>query len=216
VFIHPWDSAQSDGEWREWLAGVEKFGVLAVANQDADQAPIVLPTHFTLDGDDILLHFARPNPAWPSLEAAKEVRLAITGDYAFVPGHWRVLPPGVVEKGVPTSYYASVQFVCEPTVVDDPVEKAAIIAKQTADFQPEGLHAPVTVDSEAYGRMLSGTRAMRLRVLRVEAKFKFDDHKPQEFRVQVAERLTARNQNQDAAAAQQQLRRLREIGDFKP
>ena len=216
MFIHPWDSSQSEAEWRTWLAGVEKFGVLAVNNKDAASAPIVLPTHFTIDGGEILVHFARPNPAWPSIEAAREVRLAITGDYAFVPGHWRVLPPGVIENGVPTSYYASVQFVCEPTIVDDPVEKAAIIAKQTEDFQPEGLHAPITADSEAYGRMLSGTRAVRLRILRVDAKFKFDDHKPQAFRSQVAEQLESRNTNQDAAAAQQQLRRLREIGDWKP
>ncbi|OXE34947.1 MAG: transcriptional regulator [Phenylobacterium zucineum] len=215
MFIHPWDAAQNELEWQTWLAGVEKFGVLAVNNADAGQAPIVLPTHFTFDGPDILVHFARPNPAWPSLEAAAEVRLAVTGDYAFIPGHWRVLSGGIVENGVPTSYYASVQFVCAPTIFDDPVEKAAIIAKQTADFQPEGMHAPVTADSEAYGRMLSGTRAVRLRVLRVDAKFKFDDHKSQEFRAQIAERLDTRNHNLDASAAEQQRRRLREMGDFK-
>lgn len=216
MFIHPWDSSQSETEWRTWLAGVEKFGALAVNNQEADQAPIVLPTHFTLDGDEILLHFAKPNPAWPSIEAAKQVRLAVTGDYAFIPGHWRVLPPGVIENGVPTSYYVSVQFLCEPFVVDDPEEKAAIIAKQTADFQPEGLHAPVTADSEAYGRMLNGTRALRLRILSVDAKFKFDDHKPEAFRQQIAEKLESRATNQDADVAHQQRRRLREIGDWKP
>ena len=216
MFIHPWDSSQSETEWRTWLAGVDKFGVLAVNNKDADQAPIVLPTHFTLDGDEILLHFAKPNPAWPSIEDAKQVRLAVTGDYAFIPGHWRVLPPGVIENGVPTSYYVSVQFVCEPFVVDDPEEKAAIIAKQTADFQPEGLHAPVTADSEAYGRMLNGTRALRLRILSVDAKFKFDDHKPEAFRQQIAEKLESRATNQDADVAHQQRRRLREIGDWKP
>lgn len=216
MFIHPWDSSQSETEWRTWLAGVEKFGVLAVNNKDADKAPIVLPTHFTLDGDEILLHFAKPNPAWPSIEAATQVRLAVTGDYAFIPGHWRVLPPGVIENGVPTSYYVSVQFVCEPLVVDDPEEKAAIIAKQTADFQPEGLHAPVTADSEAYGRMLNGTRALRLRILNVDAKFKFDDHKPEAFRQQIAEKLELRSTNQDADAAHQQRRRMHEIGDWKP
>jgi transcriptional regulator len=100
--------------------------------------------------------------------------------------------------------------------VDDAEEKAAIIAKQTADFQPEGLHAPVTTDSEAYGRMLNGTRALRLRILSVDAKFKFDDHKPEAFRQQIAEKLELRSTNQDADAAQQQRRRLREIGDWKP
>jgi hypothetical protein len=99
-----------------------------------------VPTHFTLaaGGDELLLHLARPNPVWPHLEAAAEVRLAVIGDYAYVPTYWRAKAGGPEEHGVPTSYYSAVQFVCRPTVVDDPQGKAAILATQLADFQPEG------------------------------------------------------------------------------
>ena len=213
MLIHPWDAALEPTEWQEWLAATDRFGVLAVNNLDPAQAPVVVPTHFTVRGQELLLHLARPNPVWPHLEAAAEVRLALVGDYAYIPTYWRAKAGGPDEDGVPTSYYATVQFVCRPTVVDDPQSKAELIAAQLADFQHEGRHAPVAVDGTPYGRMLPGIRGLRLSVLRVDAKFKYDDHNPVEHRERVIDNLQARDQGLAAGAAAQQLRRLTEIGD---
>ena len=55
-----------------------------VNNIDPAQAPLVVPAHFTLAGEQVLLYLARPNPVWPHLEAAGQVRLAVAGDYAYV------------------------------------------------------------------------------------------------------------------------------------
>jgi transcriptional regulator len=156
VFIQPWDAALEPAEWQEWVAGTDRFGVLAVNNVDPGQAPLIVPTHFTVAGDELLLHLARPNPVWPHLEAAAEVCVAVTGDYAYIPTCWRARTGIPEEDGVPTSYYASVQFVCSPTVVDDAEGKAAILAAQLADLQPEGRHADVSTDAPPYGRMLPG------------------------------------------------------------
>ena len=116
---------------------------------------------------------------------------------------------------MPTSYYTSVQFVCRPTVVDDPEDKAEILTAQLADFQPEGRHAPVAVDAAPYGRMLSGIRGVRLSVLRVDAKFKYDDANPVEHRERVVNNLEQRGHGLDAGAAAQQRRRLAAIGDWR-
>jgi transcriptional regulator len=217
MLIHPWDAAFDADEWRDWLATTDRFGMLVVNNRDPLQAPLVLPTHFTLaaGGEELLLHLARPNPVWPHLEAATEVRLALTGDYAYVPTYWRAKAGGPDEDGVPTSYYTAVQFVCRPTVVDDPDGKAEVLAAQLADLQPEGGHAEVAVDTGPYGRMLPGIRGLRLAVLRVEAKFKYDDHNPVEHRMRVIDRLEERGQGLDAGAAAQQRRRLDAIGDWQ-
>jgi transcriptional regulator len=59
MLIHPWDAAISDTEWRDWLAGHD-FGQLAVSDPD-NGAPHVIPTHFVVDGDTLLVHLARPN-----------------------------------------------------------------------------------------------------------------------------------------------------------
>ncbi len=215
MLIHPWDAALDETEWQEWLASTDRFGIVVVNNLDPAQAPWALPTHFTVAGDELLFHLARPNPVWPHLEAAAEVRLAVTGDYAYIPTYWRAKAGGPDEDGVPTSYYTAVQFVCRPTVIDHPDGKVEILAAQLADLQPEGGHAELGAESEPYGRMLPGIRGVRLAVLRVDAKFKYDDSNPVEHRERVVGRLTERGHGLDAGAARQQQRRLTAIGDWQ-
>ncbi|OCB57243.1 transcriptional regulator [Mycobacterium vulneris] len=215
MLIHPWDAALDESEWQNWLAGTDRFGILAVNNVDPAAAPLMVPTHFTHAGGELLLHLARPNPIWPHLEAAAEVRLTVIGDYAYIPTYWRAKAGGPDEDGVPTSYYSSVQFICRPTILDDPAEKARLLAAQLSDFQPEGRHAAVSAGEDPYGRMLPGIRGIRLEVLRVEAKFKYDDANPIEHRERVIGNLEQRGHRLDSAAAAQQRRRLAAIGDWK-
>ena len=215
MLVHPWDAALDPAEWQEWLASTDRFGILAVNNLDRTHAPVVVPTHFTVAGDELLIHLARPNPVWPHLEAASQVRVAIIGDYAYIPTYWRAKAGGPDEDGVPTSYYSAVQFTCRPTIVDDPQGKADILTAQLADFQPEGGHASVDVDTAPYGRMLSGVRGIRLQVLQVDAKFKYDDANPVEHRARAADRLQDRGTGRDLGAAAQQRRRLDRIGTWR-
>ena len=215
MLIHPWDATLGPSEWQDWVASTDRFGLLVVNNLDPGQAPAVVPTHFTVAGEELLLHLARPNPVWPHLEAATEVRLVLVGDYAYVPTYWRARAGGPDEDGVPTSYYTAVQFRCRATVVDDPQAKAEILAAQLADFQPEGRHAAVAPDARPYGRMLPGIRGIRLAVLGVDAKFKYDDHNPVEHRERVIDHLERRDHGLDAGAAAQQRRRLGALGDWK-
>ncbi|MDF2828847.1 MAG: transcriptional regulator [Mycobacterium sp.] len=70
-------------------------------------------------------------------------------------------------------------------------------------------------DAEPYGRMLPGIRGVRLRIVRVEAKFKYDDANPVEHRERVTTNLEQRNRGLDGGAAAQQRRRLAAIGDWK-
>lgn len=213
MLIHPWDAAIDADEWQSWLQSTDRFGILAVNNLDSLQAPFVVPTHFSFTGAEVLIHLARPNPVWPHLEAANEVRLAVTGDYAYIPGYWRSKDGQPVEHGVPTSYYTAVQFVCSPTIVDDPDAKAEILSAQLGDFQPEGRH--VAADEDPYQRMLPGIRGLRLAVLRVEAKFKYDDDKSIAHRESIIDDLDQRGRGLDSGAAAQQRRRLADHGDWK-
>lgn len=213
MLIHPWDAAVDEQEWRGWLEHTDRFGVLAVNHRDPGAAPFVLPTHFSLVGGEILMHLARPNPVWEHLAAATEVRLAMIGDWAFIPGTWRAkrdIPP---DEGIPTSYYTSVQFVCRPTIVDDAEGKVSILTARMDDLQSEG-YATIAAEGSPFSSMLPGIRGIRLQILRVEAKFKFDDHKPVEHRVRVTEDLLARGHGSDRSAALQQERRLKLIGDW--
>ncbi|MEU7302819.1 FMN-binding negative transcriptional regulator [Streptomyces sp. NPDC007206] len=215
MFIQPWDAGLDDAEWQAWIAEGHDFGILSV-NGLPGHSPMTVPTHFTGDGSRLLIHLARPNPVWHAIEHDPHVTFTVIGDYAFIPGPWRAKPGIPLTDGVPTSYYAAVQFTCRAHIVDDPEAKAELLRRQMAHFQPDGDHAPVAVDQPPYGRMLAGIRGLRLEVTDVRAKFKYDDHKPVEHRTSVAEHLTARGQGLDVPTARQQLRRLDRTGPWKP
>jgi len=163
MLIRPWDAVLDAADWQDWLAATDRFGILAVNNSDPAHAPVVVPTHFTLAGDELLVHLARANPAWPHLEQADEVRLAVVGDYAYIPTCWRAKAGGPDEDGVPTSYYSAVQFVCRPTLVDDAQGKvdylnaAAAQLLGTALPQAEGLSLGeiIALGEEADRRLLA-------------------------------------------------------------
>ena len=136
MLIHPWDQATRE-EWQGVLATAD-FGQLVTAGH-VDGYPVVVPTHFVYDGDaTVLLHLARPNPVWKALDADPHVVLALTGDWAYVEAAWNADPGTDPTLGVPTSYYTGVQLLCRAEVVDDPDEKAAILATQLAHFEPPG------------------------------------------------------------------------------
>ncbi|MGK5694705.1 FMN-binding negative transcriptional regulator [Streptomyces sp. URMC 128] len=215
MFIQPWDASLDEAEWRAWIAEGHDFGQLSV-NGLPGRPPVVVPTHFTDGGNHLLIHLARPNPVWKAIEHDPNVIFSVIGDYAFIPGPWRAKPGIPATDGVPTSYYAAVQFTCHATIVDDPEAKAELLRRQLAHFQPDGDHAAVAVDQPPYGRMLSGIRGLRLEVTHVVAKFKYDDHKPVEHRTSVADRLADRGEGLDVPTARQQLRRLDRIGPWKP
>ncbi|MEU0484083.1 FMN-binding negative transcriptional regulator [Streptosporangium sp. NPDC006013] len=215
MFIQPWDTALDEAEWKAWVADGHDFGQLAV-NGPPGQPPAVVPTHFACDGDDLLIHLARPNPVWAAIEHDSNVTFTVIGDYAYIPGPWRAAPGIPAVEGVPTSYYAAVQFTCRAHVVDDPAGKADLLTRQLAHFQPNGDHAPVAPGQPPYGRMLSGICGLRLEVTAVQAKFKYDDHKSVQHRATVADLLTERGQGLDLPTAAQQRRRTDRIGTWKP
>ncbi|MFF8196386.1 FMN-binding negative transcriptional regulator [Streptomyces bobili] len=215
MFIQPWDAALDRAEWQTWIAGGHDFGLLSV-NGLLGRSPTVVPTHFVSGDDELLIHLARPNPVWKSIEYDPNVTFTVIGDYAFIPGPWRAKPGTAPTDGVPTSYYAAVEFTCQAHIVDDPRQKAELLRRQMAHFQPDGDHAPIAVDQPPYGRILPGIRGLRLEVTDVRAKFKYDDHKPVEHRAATADRLTARGQGLDVPTAGQQLRRLDSMGTWNP
>jgi transcriptional regulator len=163
----------------------------------------------------LLVHLARPNPVWTALQARPAVLLSAVDDYAIIPSTWRARAGGPDENGVPTSYYAAVQFSCRAEIVDEPEAKADLLRQQLAHFQPSGDHAEVAVGQPPYGRMLAGIRGLRLHVTSVRAKFKYDDHNPERHRAAVAGRLDARATGRDTSAAREQRRRLQQVGQWR-
>jgi transcriptional regulator len=214
MLIHPWDAALDEDEWRRWLSDGHDFGQLS-ANQPGTLPPIVVPTHFAPDGDRLLVHLARTNPAWSAIEARPNVLMSVVEDYAFIPSTWRADAGGPDENDVPTTYYTAVQLACRAEIVDELEDIADLLARQLRHFQPLGDYPVVAIDQLPYGPMLASIRGLRLHVESVAAKFKYDDQTPIPHRAAVAERLDLRGGPRDEGAAVQQRRRVRRIGSWR-
>jgi transcriptional regulator len=207
MLIHPWDQATRT-EWQDVLSRVD-FGQLVTAGH-VDGYPVVVPTHFVYDGDaTVLLHLARPNPVWRALDADPHAVLALSGDYAYVEAAWNADPGTDPTYGVPTSYYTGIQLLGTAEVVDDPDEKAAILATQLAHFEPPGSgRATPSTRNESDRRQLPGIRGIRLHVESVRAKMKYGGNKTPEHRGEIAERLADRHGPMDDVARDHLLRRM--------
>lgn len=206
MLVHPWDAPLDDAEWREWLARND-FGQLIAPGRGRD-VPVVVPTHFRYDGaTTIELHLARPNPVWPAIEESPAVLFTVIGDYVYVPSTWGAAPGTPPELGIATSYYATAQLTCRATVVDDEAEKAALLRRQLAAFQPEGGYAPVAETDEHYARRLPQIRGLRLEIVAVRGKFKYGGNKEPDHRAVIAGRLAERDGPMDRAAREHLLRR---------
>lgn len=196
MLIHPWDSV---ADWQALLPGRD-FGQLVTAGH-VDGWPVIVPTHFVIDGDEVLLHLARPNPVWKALEADSRVVMALTGDYTYVDASMNADPDQPPELGVPTSYYTALQIQGTAVVVDDPDEKAAILARQLDHFEPEdSTRLTPSSSREEDRRQLPGIRGVRVRIEQVRAKQKYGGNKPEAQRRQIAARIADRMAPGDAEA----------------
>ncbi|WP_037316817.1 FMN-binding negative transcriptional regulator [Amycolatopsis orientalis] len=206
MLIHPWDSAHDDAEWREWLSEHD-FGQLIAGGKGRD-LPIVNPVHFVYDGArTVLLHLARPNPVWPLLEEHPRALLSVTDDHTYIQSGWNT--PADPPHGVPTSYYASVQLECDVRLVDGAEEKAALLDRQLAHFEPSGDRVAVSATEAPDKRLLPGIRGVELTVTGVRAKFKFGGNKQPADRARIDAELERRGGPMDGRARAQLARRER-------
>ena len=180
MLIHPWDASTSDEEWRSWLAR-QSVGTLVCPTDDL---PVVTPTHFVWDGEQVLLHLARPNPALTALEARPRALFSVHGDWAYVPSHVKVLPDEDPALGIPTSYYAAVTLTCGVELLSGD-ELLDVLRAQLGAFEPGSSVA----DPQVHARRLPGIRGVRLTVESVQAKFKYGGNTDDAHRAVVAEHL---------------------------
>jgi transcriptional regulator len=202
LLVHPWDAARDDEEWRRFVED-QGFGQLIAAGRGRE-VPVVVPTQFVLEAERVVLHLARPNPVWAAIAENPMVVLSVAGDWAYVPSRWKAIGSEDPALGIPTTYYAAAQLVCEATVVDDEEGKLAILRRQLGAFEPDGGAA----DPAAHRARLAGIRGLLLAIRGVTAKFKYGGNVDAAHRLAVADGLTERGSRSDLAARTHLFRRL--------
>ncbi|MEV0968389.1 FMN-binding negative transcriptional regulator [Microtetraspora glauca] len=201
MLIHPWDAADEDASLD--FVRSNEFGHLIAAGRGRD-VPVVVPTQFHLTEDRrALLHLARPNPIWTAIDENPMVLLSVAGDWAYIPGAWKILPgEGDPAMGVPTTYYAAVQLVCRARVVTDAEGKAAILRRQIERLDHD------LVDPVRHERRFPGIRGLELTIEKIDGKFKYGGNADAAHREHISRLLRERNAPGDAAARERLARGL--------
>jgi transcriptional regulator len=203
MYIAPVDRSMGEEEWRPFVVGLG-FGHLVAAGRGRD-VPVVVPTQFVLEGDEVLLHLVARNPVFEAIAEQPRVLMSVAGDWAFIPSDWKAIGDEDPLLGIPTTYYAAVQLIGTATVTTDPEETAAILRRQLARFEPDTEVADPVV---AHAPQLKTIRGIRVAIEEVRAKFKYGGNVDAEHRRAVIERLEERHGPGDLAAAAHVARRL--------
>jgi transcriptional regulator len=202
VLIRDWDLPADEAEWRAFVAA-NAFGHLVAGGRDRE-VPVVVPTQFVLDGDQVVLHLAKPNPIWGAIEENPTVLLSVAGDWTYIPSDWKAIGDEDPRRGVPTTYYAAAQLIGRARVVEEPAGVAEVLRAQLADLQPD----VDAIDPEDHGAKLRAIRGLRIEVTEVRAKFKYGANVDADHRAAVRDRLVERDGPGDRAAARHVERRL--------
>ncbi|MTV25849.1 FMN-binding negative transcriptional regulator [Nitriliruptoraceae bacterium ZYF776] len=194
MLVRPWDRALDPDEWRPILAA-RRFGDLVAGGRDRD-VPVVVPTPYSLVGDEVLIHLATTNPVWDAIAEHPRVVLSVSADDAYVPGHWKAIGDEDPALGIPTTLMAVVQVTATVSPIDDPDGLLAVLRATLADHGDTDL-----ADPAVHQRLLGSIRAIRLPLTEVVAKVKAAGNLDAAHRAAIADRLEARGGPNDVAAA---------------
>jgi transcriptional regulator len=203
VYIAKVDSGIGEDEWRDFVLA-QGFGHLVAAGRGRE-VPVVVPTQFVLDGDELFLHLVGRNPILEAITEQPRVLMSVAGDWAFIPSAWKAIGDEDPRLGIPTTYYGAVQLEGTATIVADPAEVAAVLRRQLAVLQP-GIQ--VADPLEAHEDQVRTIRAIQIAVEHVRAKFKYGGNVDLAHREAVIAELERRGGPGDMAAARQTRRRI--------
>ncbi len=174
------------------------FGILF-----SHQGPGPTATHlpFVLEEDDggqdsIIGHMAKANDQWKHADG-HEVLIVFHGPHAYVSPTWYQ-----EEDVVPTWNYAVVHAYGTFEVVRDKTETVDIV-NRIVDYYESFESQPWTTDfTNSYNRkMIRGVTAFRIKIARVEGKWKMGQNRPAHLRQRALNELRARAGDNEQAVA---------------
>jgi transcriptional regulator len=203
MYIAKVDAGFGEAEWRDFVVS-QGFGHL-VATGNRRVVPVVVPTQFVLDGDELILHLVGKNPIFDAIAEQPRVLMSVAGDWAFIPSAWKAIGSEDPLLGIPTTYYAAVQLQGPATVVSEPAGVAAVLRRQLSALQPD---VEIADPLQAHEAQLRTIRAIRIAVEHVRAKFKYGGNVDLAHRKAVIAELERRGGPGDLAASRQTRRRM--------
>ena len=137
-----------------------------------------IPLHLEERGASSVLlgHVAKANPHWRFLQARPQAVVTFMGPHAY-------LSPGVYPDltRVPTWNYLAVHCTVQASLIEDPIEKDALLKRLIADHEPAYAEQWRGLGDEFAQKMLAGIVAFELQVTELQCKLKINQHRPESF-----------------------------------
>lgn len=162
---------------------------------DGDGVPFV--THVPLvtiqSGDTWLLdgHMARANPHWKWLQAQKHMLAVFSGPHTYI-------SPSFYDNrlSVPTWNYIAVHAYGDLELIDDASAKDALLKTLIAQHEPAYAATWRGLPDDFQQKMLGAIVGFRIRVTKVEAKFKVSQNRPAADRERIKANHRVGNEDQ--------------------
>jgi nitroimidazol reductase NimA-like FMN-containing flavoprotein (pyridoxamine 5'-phosphate oxidase superfamily)/ribosomal protein S18 acetylase RimI-like enzyme len=176
------------------VALLERVPVVHLASTTPDGRPLIRTVHGVVVGDALAFHGA---PAGEKTETeGREAVVSAEEIVASIPSYF--LDP---ERACPaTTLYRSAQLHGRIERVEDPIEKARVLAALMAKYQPEGGHVPIAADHPLYRKAIAGILVLRVSLGDLDGKAKLAQNRTPEDRALLMEKLWERGLAGDAEA----------------
>jgi predicted FMN-binding regulatory protein PaiB len=172
----------------------QRHGTLIATSAEGFPQTSLLP--FVKDGDLIELHCVQEDPTFAALRVCPRATFLISDFLAASRHDW----VDAADAGRATLNFRAIQFECMATISTEPADVAAALARLLVTYEPGATYTPIE-DGGFYGERLRRLAAIRLTVVRAQAKFKVGPFGPPELKRHVAARLRERGEPNDARAA---------------
>jgi transcriptional regulator len=135
----------------------------------------------------LLGHFARANPHWQHAREVESIAI-FHGPHAYISPSWYAQP----ERMVPTWNYASVHAHGTLEMIDDPVAAQGIIDALVQRFEgPRASPWQFKRDERERNALMGAIQTFRMRIRRLDAKFKLSQNRSRDDRSRVITALRA-------------------------
>jgi transcriptional regulator len=186
---YPVTAEEAEAFVQEMRAGT----LIAVAPAGYPQVSI-LP--FVKEGDVIDLHCVQEDPTFAAVRANPRVTFFVSDYLGFSPHDW----VRADDAGRATLHFRAVTYECDATVSTEPAEVARTLEALVTHHEP-GKTWERVADGDFYGPRLRRLAALRLTVVKMQAKFKLGPAGDAALKLDVARHMRERGESNDARAA---------------
>jgi transcriptional regulator len=174
----------------------QELGRLVTA--DAQGQPHIGLYPFLFLGATVEIHLHRADEQLADLRGNPRCAFELDEVHGSIPSHW-VHPTNAMFA---TAFHRTVIFECDASISEDAEVLAAQQQRLMRHYQPDGGHAPVTVEQAMYRGAFKEIAALTLAVRARKVKWKLAQNRDRARRERLIEELRKRGRPTDAGAAE--------------